>query len=243
MASRDRIERLNGIKVMLGPVFEHRPGPDEILRQMAKDEQLLMLRVTNIGQPWILSSQSVTTSEGTTEYDLASAIGKVYYVTRTTGDTNIPYLSVPYDDFSDLNYGNMPSVSDVNRGLYVPEKIAFYRSNAQGQGQHIVLSPTPQGAMTYTIWHFPGAQDRTTIDMDSAGPIAELSDWLDMQSALALLPGAEWSESDDKNELERRNRSRGLEKQLEKWEPIVTTYLQNIAGQRSLDLGYWNDPD
>lgn len=247
MANRDRIERFTSIKTRLGPTFEQRPSPHDILHQQLVDEQALLLRITNIGQPWSLISKTLTTVAGQSEYEITQPVsasqdsGKVHYVIRTTDDENLPYLSVPFADISQAEYGKLPSEADINSNWLVPERISFYRRDSAAQTQYAVIHPTPQDVMTYTIWYFVGAPDRTAIDMASAGPIAELSDWLDLQTTLALLPGAKWSEDREINNDERKNRERGLDRQLARWEPVVNTYLQNVNGGQSFDIGYWND--
>lgn len=249
MANQDRIERFSKIKTWLGPTFEQRPSPHSILNQMATDEQALILRLTNTGQPWALVSKTLTTVAEQSEYAISQPVsasqnvGKVYYVIRSTGDENLPYVSVPYDDYSELNYGRMPAESDINASFSVPEKISFYRLNAQDQTQYAAIQPTPQDVMTYTIWYLVASIDRSEMAMASVGPVAELSDWLDLQSAAALLADAQWSKDRDINKDERETRGAGIKFQLEKWEPIVSKYIRNINAPKTFDIGYWNDDD
>jgi hypothetical protein len=253
MADLDRIERFSKIRTKLGFPKPQKPSPHTILTQMLIDEQALNLRLTNTQQPWSLISKTLATVAGTSEYTIDQPVssyqnsGKVHYVIRSTGDADLPYLSVPFDDFSELNYGKMPTTGEVNANFIVPEKLSFYRANAQNQTQIAVIQPTPQEVLTYTIWYFVGSLDRSRALMSSVGPVSELSDWLDLKSMMALLPDSEWTDDVDMNERERKNRAVGFLFQLDGsngnngLNTIVDKYLSNINAPKSFDLDFWDE--
>ena len=245
--AQDRIQRYSKIRTWLGRPKAQKPSPHDILNQMLTDEQALNLRLTNTGKPWSLVSQNIVTVAGTSTYSITQPVtanqsaGKVHFVVRATDDVNLPYVAIPYDDFNQLDYGKMPT--GVNANLAVPEKISFYRTNMQDQTIKAVIQPVPQEVLTYTVWFFTGDLDRLYAAMSSSAAINELSDWLDLNSTMALLPYSEWNEykRGEETMMRQKTLAAGLMFQLEKLNPTVDTFISSMNAETSFQLGYWND--
>lgn len=261
MTAFDRTERYSRIKSRLGPVFEQSPSPHQIFDQMLTDEQALLLRLTNTGKPWALISYTLTTVAGQSEYALTEPVsnyqqsGKVHYVVRATGDANLPYVDVPFDDYSELNYGKMPLIGNAGAGgnvIYegsvypVTEKVSVYRKDAQDQTKYLVIQPVPQEVLTYTVYFFPAALDKAHALATQTGAPIELNEYLALKSTAALLPNAMWSDDRSINDDERRNRSAGITSELGNvetpgtWEHIVAQYIQSINAPKTFDMDLWN---
>jgi hypothetical protein len=243
----DRTERYSKIRTLLGfPMVQH-PSPHSIFNQMLITQQTMNLRLTNTGRPWNIISKELATVADTSTYEIEQPValyqnsGKVHFVIRTTGDTNLPYIEIPFDDFSDQRYGQMPPNGIVNSSLMAPEKITFYRTNIQDQIINAVITPTPQEVLTYTIWFFVGALDRSHALTTNVPGLPELADYEDIQTAALLLADSRWKQDDKYNAAERINRSASLAAQMAILEPIVDQYIKDINSPKSFDMGHWND--
>lgn len=260
MTAFDRTERYSRIKSRLGPVFEQSPSPHQIFDQMLADEQALLLRLVNTGKPWALIPYTFSTVADQTEYPLTEPVslyqqsGKVHYVVRATGDANMPYVDVPFDDYSSLDYGRMPAVTNPagnvvfeNAAHPVPEKLSVYRKNAQDQTKYVVIQPAPQEVLSYTVYFFPAGIDKAHALVNQTGTVIELNEYLALKSTAALLPNAMWSEDRSVNDDERRNRAAGITAELGNvampgtWEHIVAQYIQSINAPKDFDMDHWND--
>lgn len=249
MSNSDRIERFSKIRGLLDYPDPQKPSPHQFLNQMLMTEQTFNLRLTNSRKSWNLISTTITTVAGTDVYAITQPVslyqnsGKVHFVVRSTGNSDVPYLPIPYDDFSDRPYGIMPSTGQINAALAVPEKIAFYRANMQNQTINAVLSPMPQEVLTYTVWFFVGHMDRAQALLAGKGPLTELSDYLDLKTSRDLLDLCEWREDPNYNAMKMKNRMATILGQLAELEPIVDEYIKSINGPKTFEMDYWNDGD
>lgn len=253
MANLDRIERYSKIRAWIDAPIEQRPTPHQILNQMLTEEQALLLRLTNSNKPWALVSKTLTTVAGQSEYEITQPIasnqnsGKVYYIIRTTNQTDLPYISVPFDDFSSQNYGQLLPSANANDPLLLPELVSIYRKDAQSQKQYVVIQPAPQSVLTYTIYFKVGSLNRSAAAMTSTGPVSELNDWLDLTAAIHLLPYCEWKDDENYNDSRRRTLAAGLADQIgdiNKRGSLaynVDQYLRTINSSNTFDLDYWDD--
>lgn len=221
-----------------------RPRPHQILNQMLMDEQWLNLKLTNEGEAWNLITKELTTVIGTSEYTITQPVsnsqysGKIYFVVRSTDLESLPYVPVPFNDMSHLDYGEMPP---VDNSTSIPEQLAVYRTGMQDQTRKVVIQPVPQEVLTYQIYFFTGEIDRLAAAMNKSGLITELSDCLDLKSSLALLPYARWSDDEKKNDAERRTLLAGLKFQYDELKPEVDDYIDNINDDKDFSLGHWNE--
>lgn len=247
MANSDRIERFSKVRSLLDYPYPQKPAPHQILEAMLMAEQALILRLTNTRQPWHLVSYDLATVADQESYTITQPIsayqnsGKVHYVIRATGNSDAPYLSIPYDDFSDRDFGNMPAAGEVNASLSVPEKISFYRANVQDQTIKAVISPVPQEVLNYTIWFFVGNLDRSHALIASGGPILELSDYLDLNAARNVLDLCEWRDDPQYNDMKYKKRMAAISGQISMLEPVVDEYIKSMNGPKTFDMDYWND--
>jgi hypothetical protein len=243
----DRIEEYSRIGAYLNDPYSQRPSPDRRLKALLTIEQTLNLRITNTGKPLNLISVDIATVSGTDTYEISQPVesyqnsGKAYYVIRETDNADLPFLSIPFTDFSELMYGKMPPQGEVNSALAVPEKIAFYRTGQQNQAIKAVISPTPQEVLTYTVWFTTGFLDRSHALMDGVGLMPELTDYKCLKAAFALLPYCEWRDDDNYNAGQRQTLAVGIGAQIAELEPIVEKYLSNINAPKSFDMDYWNE--
>jgi hypothetical protein len=247
MANQDRIERYSKIRTLLDFPREQQPRPHQILTQMLIAEQSMLLRLTNTRQPWHLISSNIVTVDGTSEYTVAQPVsayqqaGKVHFIIRATDNTDLPYLPVPFDDFSQQNYGVMLPTGTVNSELAVPEKVSVYRSASVNQGYRLVIQPTPQEVLTYTVYFYVGGLDRSQATPTQTGPVTELDDYQDIETCLALLPITKWLDDEEANTRKGMAIGTGLKFQLDRLEPIVRDYIKSINHPLSFDLDSWNE--
>ena len=242
--NQDRIERYSNIDAYLDFPYAQKPSPDQRLRQMLTVEQTMNLRLTNSRQPWNLITKTITTVAGIDTYVIDQPVsanqnsGKAYFVVRSTGNLELPNLPVPFDDFSELDYGKLPGQGWVNQTLSVSEKISFYRANMQNATINAVIQPAPQEALTYIIWFFAGSLDRSQALMTGTAGITELSDYLDLKTAASLIGRSEWRDDDIFNDQKRKTLAAGIGMQLNDLEPIVEDYIGNINHPKSFEMSH-----
>lgn len=248
MTAFDRTQSYDKIRGLLDRPKAQKPNPDRILSQMLIEEQADNLRLTNTREAWQLIDYTLTAVAGQSEYTITSPVsgnqtaGKVYFVVRSTGDPDLDYIPVRYDDYNSLDYGKMPGDGIVNAALATPEKISFYRSDLQDQTIKAVISPTPQETLTYKIKFYPGSLDRAYALMDKAGVLIEIVDFRDIRTALKLLPYCEWSGKDEAgNDRHIQRLQQGLMFQYTEQKPIVDDYIDKINSPQSFEMGFWND--
>ena len=247
MSANQRLERYSKIRSLLDFPNEQSPNPHQILSQMLTSEQTLNLRLTNTHQAWNLMTSEFESVAGQSIYDLPpsganhATPGKVYFVIRSDANNATPYLPVEYDEFSALYFDQQDLSERI--GTLAPERISFYRTAAQNQALKAILRPTPTGVFTYQITSYTGSLDRLYATMDGTAQVAELSDYLDLSSALVLLPYTKWSNDAAMNSDRRREIAAALNYQLERLESIVEEYIENLNQPAAARMGYWNDED
>ena len=245
MAVQNRIERYSKIRAGLDYPYSQKPNPSQILNAMLMQEQAMLLKISNISLPVSLISKTLATVSGTNTYTIEQPVssyqnsGKPYFVVRATGNADTPYLPVPFNDFSEQEYGKLPS-GQVNAALSVPESISFYRTSGQNQVITAVIQPTPQEILSYTIWFFTGEVDRAQTLMTGQGPMTELSDYMDLKAMFALLPVSEWRDDDDFNRQRRTELGVGIGLQVAELQPTVDMYMKTLLEPETFEMGHWN---
>jgi len=246
LANQDRIQRFDKIRTLLDYPISQKPSAHAILNAMLMEEQTLVLQLTNSQVPWNLVSSTITTVSGTHTYEISQPVsayqssGKAHFVVRSTNNTDLPYLPVPFDDFSEQNYGNMPPSGQVNSALSVPELISFYRTGQQNQTIQAVIQPVPQEVLTYTVWFFTGSVDRQRSLMEGTGPIIELADYLDWKAALQLLAVSEWSDDEVKNDNKRKGLAMTFASKIAELKPIADKYISRMNAPKGFEMDTWN---
>lgn len=245
MASLDRFERFQNIRRGLGFPKENSPNADQMLHAMFKQEQALNLRLTNTGQPWSLVEYSFPTVSGTREYTVPNPVaanqtaGKVYFVTRVTGNSEISEVPVNFNDFSNAAFDKMQPVGD---SLYVQESLAFYRANLQNQSLNIVVSPTPQEVLTYKIRFYVGSLDRLQSALAGTSLVTELTDFLDQCAMRDLIRHAEWKGySRAENKDKRAEYRADIDFEILRLEPSVDEFIDQINTPVATAIGTWRN--
>lgn len=247
MSNQDRTERFSKIRTWLDFPYHGKPSPHSILNQMLTDEQWLLLKLGNTNRPWSLRSSTLTTVAGQSEYTVSNPIsggeyaGKPYFVIRSTGNDNLPYLEIPFEDFSDRYYGKMMPAGVVNSHLLVPEKVSFYRLGGNEQAFRVAISPTPQEVLTYTVWYQIGGVDRSTAGMDERMIVPEVTDYVDLKTTLFLLPYSQWYEDDEKNAGKKKEIAAGLMMQRDEYKPVFDQFIKDVHAPKTMEMGHWND--
>ncbi len=248
-----RLERYSKIRRLLGRPREQRPDADQILSQMLMDESTLLLKLANTGQPWNVSAPvNVRVYPGKQEYRLGAEpgndVGKIYFVTYLNGaNRSGEEIPVVFTDFNDSGRGTIrnPAGDGVHIEPYFSPNsgISFVRRGGEIFA-HLNRSPASSG--TYRIYSFAGTEDRYSATMDGNSAAAELVDYTDLNTALALLPYAEWR-SDDAAENQNYNINRqnsigkGLMMQLQRLEPLVEDFIMTLNQPTTFDMPYWNE--
>lgn len=267
MATRE--QNYAQIRRLLDSPLEQFPNPDKILGQMMADEQALLNRLALTGKPWAMTSRSFSVSPEKREYVIKDSdnLGKIYMVLR---ETHSPESSVPVQ-FTDLgdSYGHQfetapyagypfngsPAADDrLNFFTRFAGEIAFYRKDTRNQ----TLIAAVKGADVhahYKVFFAGAALDKHNTVLEDSGAANELSDFIVLRSAIALLPyaqwkpekGSDWKEAFDYNSQKRAQLAQSLNFQLgdvrmpASLAYTVERYIRSFTETRSFDLGHWND--
>lgn len=241
----DRIERFTKISEWLDNPLGNFPDPHKVLNQMLVCEQQLNLKLTNTRQPWNLITCDLATVAGQREYELDQPVqthirsGKVYMVIRETENEDSPFLYIPFTDHTEDRFSLMDT--GINARLGVEENLSFHRTGVQDSAVKVVISPTPQEVLNYTISFYSGYLDRSEAGMTQVALMPELHDYLDMQAAILLLPYARWKGfSNQENSDRRKELQSTLILQYSEAKLIAEEYIDQINSPKSETMDYWN---
>lgn len=84
------------------------------------------------------------------------------------------------------------------------------------------------------------APNRSLTDMSTAAVLPEIADYLDVKSALFLLPYSEWGEDENVNTAKRTSLAASLSARLATLFPLTEQYLKKITLTPSFEMGYWH---
>lgn len=257
MATNDRIEIYSSIRRALDRPLEQHPAPDQIIDRMFRDEQHVLLKLTNTKVAWSLMEMTLTTVIGQSEYTVENPLikgqkaGKIYFVVRNTGENELPQVPVPFEEYNLQSYGLMPT--QVNSALTVPEKLSVYRSDAVGSVTNIVIQPTPSEALTYVIKFYISGLDRNAA-ASALGNVPGMEELVDLRKLMAqvrLIDICQWRpedgtsdglENEKYNDRKRTRLRNNFNDEISILFSDIDEYLETIASPVAGDIGYWNDP-
>lgn len=204
-------------------------------------------RLNNTGRPWTVKTFEFTSDPDTDTYSVATGspavavadFGKPLAIVKATGDENIPYIQVLFEDYNQIDYGIIPSgISEVTPfNVFAPsqEKIAFYRENVIDPVMKMKLNPVPQDAQTYTVSYLVGAIGRNdAITVNFAIP--EHAHLVEIQNAASQLPYSKWNEDEKVNIQKREELAAGFKFQLGLLQPVFDNYVRDLSHGRPVEV-------
>lgn len=239
--SVSRIQNLFRVRDLLDSPMPNHPSFHRMMEQEISVEMDVVNQTNLSGQPWAVSTYELNYTVGQDEYTLnVTDWGKVIYVERLQGDSYIRYVSVPFSDINNLNYG---TVWEYNFGTLpwatvTPERMAFFRDGALNPQVKVRIQPEPQQSWTYVIHYMPGYIG-TTDPLSVTTQMPEHAEMVRLRVAAALLPYTKWSEDEAVNDKKRDTLAKAFAFQLETKERLFSKYIQNITSPKTVEVSDW----
>lgn len=191
-----------------------KPSGRAVLQAVVTKTQDLFSQLTNTGTAWAIDEVQLTVVNGQQDYLLpvTSYFGKplqvlTYYPQNTSTITR----SIEFTVLNDMNFNwpypqNMASwMGNADGSPNTAMRMAFYRKGGEDAVWVRVL-PTPALSAIYSITYTIGAW-ADDAGLDSSPVLNQFHPLIEVQSALSLLPHAEWTD-DPKENRERRKELR-----------------------------------
>jgi hypothetical protein len=242
-----RAESISEVRSLLDDPYQQAPNLHKIVAGHLRFEQLMCNRLNNTGRPWAVKTFDFDSDPDTDTYDVATGtpaiavadFGKPLVVVKATGNANLPFIQVSFDDYNQQDYGTIPlGTSDVTPlEIFSPsmEKVTFYREGIIGPVRKMKLNPVPQTVFTYTVSYLVGAigrDDAITVDYG----IPEHSHLVEIQNALSQLPYCKWTEDPKADQIHGENLKQSFLYQLGLLEPVFAQYVRDLTHGRPVEV-------
>lgn len=242
--SVSRIQNLFRVRDLLDNPLPNKPSFHRLMTQLISEEMDVVNATNNTGIPWATATFQLNYSPGETSYDInVSDFGKILYVVKATTNPWIPYISVPFNDISQQDYGTLFNYYGNYGQAFVlpqtPERMSFYREGVLNAQYKCTIQPQPQQSATYILTYLPGYIG-TDDPLSSATQMPEHAELVRLRAAMALLNYAEWGDDKAENRQKRADLMQGFAYQLERKERLFANYITSINRPRSVDIDSWN---
>jgi len=241
--SVSRIQTIFRIRDLLDNPLPNRPSFHSLMRQCISEEMDIVNATLNTGRPWATNTYELNYVAGQDSYDInVSDFGKILYVVKATTNPWIPYISVPFDDVSQQDYGTIfnyyGSYGQAFALPETPEKMSFYREGVLNSQFKCTIQPQPQESATYILTYLPGY---IGVDdpLSSATQMPEHAELVRLRAAVALLNYSEWGDNKEENRQKRIDLMQGFMYQLERKEMLFRNYITAINSPRTQAIDDW----
>lgn len=245
MASR--LENLFRVRDILDRPMPESPDFHQLFRIAIAEEQDFRNQINNTGIAWAVNSFTLNYRCGQDTYPInVSDFGKALFVVRATGNCRIPWLPVPFDDVTDLQYGSLLGAYYGTCGMAWPyglnetlEKMAFYRAGDQSSQPYVKIQPMPATSAEYVIHYMPGYRGNDD-PLTSEVNMPEHVELLRLRQAMASLPYSRWFEDESENRIKRQELATAFMYQMQRKEQAFHEYIASISHGKTCDIAYWN---
>jgi len=242
--SASRIQSLFRVRDLLDTPLPNKPSFHRLMEQQISEEMDVVNATNNTGIPWATATYQLNYSPGQDSYDInVSNFGKILYVVKETTNPYIPYISVPFDDVSQQDYGTLFNYYGNYGQAFAlpltPEKMSFYREGTLNAQFKCTIQPQPQQSATYILTYLPGYLG-TDDPLSSATQMPGHGGVGRLRAAKALLNYAEWGDDKAENRLKRADLAQGFAYQLERKEMLFRNYITAINSPRAQIVDDWN---
>ena len=206
----------------------------------------MLNELNNTGVAWTTQEWRFNYICGKSDYQINVAnFGKPIQVLRETGNCQIPYIPVPFDDITEQNYGKLLAGYYASCGIpwlwdnETIERVSFYREGAMDSQPWLSIQPMPSQNVTYIVVYLIG-YNGTTDPLMAESNLPEHAEMLRLRTAMGLLPYAQWYDEDEKNRVKRKDLAEAFAYQLNRKERNYNEYKASISHGRDVDVAYWN---
>lgn len=240
-----RIENIFRVRDLLRRPFANQPSFHDLFRQEISEEMDIVNATNNTGIAWATAEYTLNFTPLQNTYQInVSDWGKVLFAVKATTNPYIPYIPVPFDDVSQMEYGTVWSwFNNSYAQAWVlpetPERMSFSRVGAVNSQITVTINPVPQESAQYVITYLPGYIG-TSDPLETAIQLPEHAELVRLRMAFALLPNAEWSTDEPFNIARRNELGKSFAYQLERKEALFKTYIGGINRPRTVDCEDWN---
>jgi len=240
-----RIENIFRVRDLLRKPYPQSPSFHDLFRQEISEEMDIVNATNNTGIAWATAEYTLNFTPSQNVYQInVSDWGKVLFVVKETTNPYIPYLPVPFDDVSAMNYGTVwgwfnNSYAQAFSLTETPERMSFSRVGAVNPQITVTINPVPQQSATYILTYLPGYIG-TDDPLETAIQLPEHAELVRLRMAMALLPSAEWFSDEGANVIRRKELMQSFAYQLDRKEALFKTYIGGINRPRTVDIEDWN---
>lgn len=243
-----RLENIFRVRSILDHPRPESPDFDQLFRICIAEEQDFRNEMNNTGIAWIVNTVTVNYRCGQDTYALnVNDFGKPLFVVRATGNCNIPWLPVPFDDVTDLQYGKILGAYYGSCGIAFPylypntlERMAFYRAGDEASQPTVKIQPMPNEDAEYVIHYMPGWRGDTD-PLTAEVNLPEHVELLRLRQASSALAYARWYEDEAENRIRRKELAEAFAFQMTRKEYAYKQYISSIAHPRQTNIADWNE--
>jgi hypothetical protein len=206
--------------LLLNPKEQH-PTLDQLFTQLTFEFQNFVNELSSSNLPWNYNEVTINVSSGITDYLIPPQVGKILMAIANP-DNNYGPVSLEFADladvsadfylFSPLDYGFSPDFNEAISWPF-PAQIAFYRKDGQ---PYFRLAPFTPSINSIKLIYATGDW-LESLSAESAAVLPEYHSLVEVRAAQNLLPGAEWSDDPNADQLRRSNLARSLENQQQRY--------------------------
>jgi len=243
--SVSRTQNIFRIRDLLDNPLPNRPSFHRLMTQEISEEMDIVNATTNVAKPWATSTFQLNYTAGQDSYDInVSDFGKILYVVKQTTNPYIPYISVPFDDVSQQDYGTIynyyGSYGQAFALPVTPEKMSFFREGVLNSQFKCTIQPQPQESATYILTYLSGYIG-IGDPLSAATQMPEHAELVRLRAAMALLNYAEWGDDKAENREKRKDLAQGFAYQLERKEMLFRNYITAMTSKRTVEIDDWNN--
>ena len=240
-----RVENIFRVRDLLRRPRPNAPSFHDLFRQEISEEMDIVNATNNSGVAWATAEYQLNFNPNQNVYQInVSDWGKVLFCVKETTNPYIPYIPVPFDDFSNQHYGTVwgwfnNSYAQAFALSETPERMSFSRTGAVNSQFTVTINPVPQQSATYILTYLPGYIG-TDDPLEASIQLPEHAELVRLRMAMALLPSAEWFDDEEANMNRRKELAQSFAFQLDRKERLFKTYIGGINRPRTLNIEDWN---
>lgn len=213
-------ESISKVRIKLLKPKEQAPSPETVFDSLVTEYQNQYNDLENSNLPWSYSTATINLVAGQMDY-LVPQTGRVLFVTAQPYDQLLPPLLLEFADladistdfwlFSPLDYGFAREFNEIFWND-APFQVAFYRNDSD---LYMRVAPFVLNNTVLTITFSTGSWVEN-LTMDSVAVLKNHHGLVETRASINILPGCEWSENLEADEVKRGNLMRTLAIQEER---------------------------
>ena len=240
-----RIQNIFTTRSLLLRPYPNAPSFEEMMRQEISEEMDIVNATNNSGIAWATASYQLNFTPAQNVYTInVTDWGKVLYCVKQMNNPYIPFLPVPFDDVSEMQYGQVwqwfnNSYNQAFTLPETPERMSFSRVGVLNANVTVTINPVPQQSAVYILTYLPGYIG-TDDPLEAAIQMPEHAELVRLRAVTALLPAAKWYEDENASSNRRKELMASFAYQLQRKEDLFAKYIRGINKPRMVDVEDFN---